>query len=241
MTKHKKIKSPIFVAVDTADLGRAKSIVQAVAPVTGAIKLGLEFFVRHGPDGVRHVLEGTDAALFLDLKLHDIPNTVAGAIASATTLAPAFITIHTAGGEAMMIAAREAAEATAKELKIPRPQILGVTVLTSLNDDDLRMMGHMTPTADQVRRLALLAQECKLDGLVCSPHEIRELRTLCGDDMILVCPGIRPKGSKNDDQKRTLTPAEAMANGANYLVMGRPITGADQPAVAANDALKSLK
>lgn len=236
-----KVKTPLFVAIDTADLAQARALAQAVAPITGAIKLGLEFFVHHGPEGIRKVLDGLDAALFLDLKLHDIPNTVAGAIAAATALRPAFITIHTAGGEAMMKAAVEAATETAKTLKIPRPCILGVTILTSLNDDDLRMMGHMTPTADQVRRLALLAQDCKLDGLVCSPHEIRELRTLCGEGMILVCPGIRPKGSKADDQKRTLTPAEAMANGANYLVMGRPITGADQPASAAQDALKSLK
>lgn len=240
MPKH-KIKSPLFVAVDTADIDQAKSIAQTVAPITGAIKLGLEFFVHHGPDGIRTVLDGLDAALFLDLKLHDIPNTVAGAISAATALRPTFITIHTAGGEAMMKAAMDAANETAKKLKITRPCILGVTILTSLNDADLKMMGHLTPVADQVRRLALLAQDCKLDGLVCSPHEIRDLRTLCGDQMILICPGIRPKGSKADDQKRTLTPAEAMANGANYLVMGRPITGANDAAAAAREALASLK
>jgi orotidine-5'-phosphate decarboxylase len=237
----RNIKTPLFVAIDTADIKRARALALAIAPVTHAIKLGLEFFVHHGPDGVRHVLDGLDVALFLDLKLHDIPNTVAGAVRSTCVLQPRFITVHTAGGESMMQTARETAEEEAKKLKITRPQILGVTVLTSLNDGDLKAMGHLTPTADQVRRLALLAQDCNLDGLVCSPHELRELRTLCGDAMQLVCPGIRPVGSKTDDQKRTLTPAEAMASGANYMVMGRPITGADDPAKAARDVLASLK
>lgn len=236
-----KNSSPLFVAIDTENLDQARQWAVAVAPVTGAIKLGLQFFVHHGPDGVRHVLRDLDVALFLDLKLHDIPNTVAGAVRSAAALAPTFITIHTSGGADMMLAAREAAMAASKDHKIARPRILGVTVLTSLNDDDMRMMGHMTPTTDQVRRYAMLAQENKIDGLVCSPQELRELRTLCGEGMILVCPGIRPLGSKKDDQKRTLTPAEAMANGANYMVMGRPITGADDPAKFAKDVLASLK
>ncbi|HCM83769.1 MAG TPA: orotidine-5'-phosphate decarboxylase, partial [Rhodospirillaceae bacterium] len=157
-----KIKTPLFVAIDTADLAQAKKIAQSVAPITGAIKLGLEFFVHHGPAGIRHVVDGLNVALFLDLKFHDIPNTVAGAVAAATTLRPTFLTVHTAGGEAMMMAAREAADETSRKLKIPRPLILGVTVLTSLNDDDLKMMGHMTPTTDQVRRFALLAQDCRI-------------------------------------------------------------------------------
>jgi len=237
----RKIKSPLFVAIDTSDDIQAKKLIRAVAPVTGAVKLGLEFFMRHGPDGVRRTLDEMDTALFLDVKLHDIPNTVAGAVASVVPLRPSFITIHTSGGEAMMQAAHGAAVETADKLGVARPLILGVTVLTSLSDSDLKMLGHLTPMTDQVRRLASLAQDCKLDGIVCSPHELRELRTLCGPDMILVCPGIRPKGAKADDQKRTLTPPEAIANGANYLVMGRPITGADDPALAARDVLEGLE
>ena len=141
----------------------------------------------------------------------------------------------------MMRAAQCAAVDAAGKLDVPRPLILGVTVLTSLEDDDLKIMGHLIPVADQVRRLASLAQDCKLDGIVCSPHELRELRTLCGNDFLLVCPGIRAKGAKQDDQKRTLTPAEAIAHGANYIVMGRPITGSADPAQAARDVLESLK
>ena len=235
------IKTPLFVAIDTADAAEARRLIEAVAPITGAIKMGLEFFVHNGPDGIRRALDKLDAALFLDLKLHDIPNTVAGAIASATALRPTFITVHTNGGEAMLRAARESAETAAAKLGVPRPLILGVTVLTSLTDADLKVMGHLVPLSDQVRRLALLAQDCHLDGIVCSPHELRELRTLCGKDITLLCPGIRPKGAKTDDQKRTLTPSEAMANGANYLVVGRPITGAQDPAAAAHDVLESLR
>jgi orotidine-5'-phosphate decarboxylase len=154
---------------------------------------------------------------------------------------PTFITIHAAGGDAMMRAAAEAAAEESAKLGAVRPKILGVTVLTSLSDDDLKIMGHLVPAADQVRRLASLAEDCGLDGVVCSPHELRELRTLCGKNFILMCPGIRPKGSKTDDQKRTLTPAEACAAGANYLVMGRPITGAKDPAAAAREVLESIK
>ena len=236
-----KIKTPLFVAIDTPDIKAARKLVQTVAPITGAIKLGLEFFVHNGPDGIRQVLDGLSAALFLDLKLHDIPNTVAGAMRAAVALRPTFITLHAAGGEVMMRAAVKAAMEEAEKLGVPRPKILGVTVLTSLTDDDLKIMGHLIPAADQVRRLASLAQDCGLDGVVCSPHEIRELRTLCGKTFTLVCPGIRPKGSKTDDQKRTLTPPEACAAGANYLVMGRPITGAKDPAAAAREVLASIK
>lgn len=236
-----KIKTPLFVAIDTADEKLARQLAVQTAPVTSGIKLGLEFFMQHGPEGVRRLLKGLDVALFLDLKLHDIPNTVMGAMKSVVELRPTFITVHTMGGEVMMRSAIKAADEAARKLGVPRPLILGVTVLTSLEDTDLKMMGHMTPLADQARRLASLAQDCKLDGVVCSPHEIRELRTLCGKGMILVCPGVRPKGTKNDDQKRTLTPAEAMANGADYLVMGRPITGAPNPAEAAREILASLK
>jgi len=236
-----KSKTPLFVAIDTPDIKTARRLAEAVVPVTGAIKLGLEFFVHHGPDGVRQVMTGLNAALFLDLKLHDIPNTVAGAIRSAVAMHPTFITIHAAGGDAMMRAAAEAAAEESAKLGAPRPKILGVTVLTSLSDDDLKIMGHLVPAADQVRRLASLAEDCGLDGVVCSPHELRELRTLCGKNFILMCPGIRPKGSKTDDQKRTLTPAEACAAGANYLVMGRPITGAKDPAAAAREVLESIK
>ncbi len=234
-----KPHSPVFVAIDTTDIAAAKQLIDSIAPITGAIKLGLEFFTAHGPQ-VAAELTPPKTALFLDIKLHDIPNTVAGAITAACKLAPYCITIHTSGGEAMLKTARDAADAAAVKLKVPRPKLMGVTVLTSLLDDDLKVIGQITPVDNQVRRLALLAQDCGLDGVICSPHELRDLRTLCGPDFMLISPGIRLAGANNDDQRRVMSPGEALAAGADYLVIGRPITGAQDPAQAAADILASL-
>ncbi|MFO1058921.1 MAG: orotidine-5'-phosphate decarboxylase [Dongiaceae bacterium] len=217
----------IFVAVDTPALGPAKDLGRALAGRVEGLKLGLEFFVAKGPAGVR-AMAGLGLPIFLDLKLHDIPNTVAGAVRSAAALAPALLTLHAAGGPAMLRAARDAAA----EAPQP-PRLVAVTVLTSLDEGDLAATGQRGPALDQVRRLAGLAQQAGLAGVVCSPLEIAPLRADCGPDFLLVVPGIRPAGAASGDQKRVMTPAEAAAAGASVLVVGRPITGAADPPAAA--------
>lgn len=222
-------RNPILCAVDTPDLARARTIVAATVGLVGGIKLGLEFFAAHGPQGIREMAAG-QAAVFLDLKLHDIPNTVAGAVRAAAALEPLLLTVHCGGGAAMMRAAADAATATAQRRRM---KIIGVTVLTSLDEGDLASVGQSGPVADQVRRLALLAQASGLDGIVCSPHEVASLRAACGPDFLLVVPGIRPAGAAQGDQKRVMGPRDALDAGADYLVIGRPITEAADPAEAA--------
>src|SRR5690349_14532809 len=229
-------RNPIFCAIDTTDVARAGRLARALGAggAVGGIKLGLEFFVANGPRGIAEVLpDGAD--LFLDLKLHDIPNTVAGAVRAASALAPYLLTVHCAGGAAMMRAAADAAAAasTTGDRPARRTRVIGVTVLTSLDDSDLAATGQRGPAADQARRLALLARESGLDGVVCSPHEVAMLRAECGPGFLLVVPGIRPTGAALGDQKRVMTPAEAVAAGADHLVIGRPITEAPDPAAAA--------
>ena len=228
-------KNPIFCAIDTPDLAQAKSLAQAVRSVV-SIKLGLEFFTAHGPRAVREV--APREAVFLDLKLHDIPNTVAGAVRAAAAVDPAFLTIHAAGGAAMMKAAVEAAKDGKGQRKI---KLLGVTVLTSFDEGDLEATGQRGPIAEQARRLALLARECGLDGAVCSPREVAQLRAACGPDFILVVPGIRPLGATLGDQKRVSAPRATIDAGADYLVIGRPITEAPDPGAAARALLAQLK
>ncbi len=231
--------NPLFCAIDTVDLARARSLAQQLTGLVGGIKLGKEFFTCHGPQGVREVARGLP--LFLDLKFHDIPNTVAGGVrAAVTTMAPRMITVHAAGGPAMLKAAAEAATEAAETCRVPRPLILGVTVLTSLDDADLRAVGVAATASEQARRLAALAIDSGLDGVICSPHEIADLRAICGRDFKLVVPGIRPAGSAAGDQKRVMTPAAAIAAGADYLVIGRPITEADDPAAATRTILAGL-
>ncbi len=222
--------NPVFVSIDTTAVDTARTLAQGLAGLVGGVKLGLEFFVAQGPAGVRAVLGGdSEVPFFLDLKLHDIPNTVGAGVRAALPLKPAFMTIHTSGGPAMMRAAAEAAAAGGAG----RPRILGVTVLTSLDDGDLEAVGQSTPVAAQVERLARLARDCGLDGVVCSPNEVAALRAACGPDFILMVPGIRPAWSAVNDQKRIMTPAQAMAAGASQLVIGRPITADPTPADAA--------
>ncbi len=226
--------NPIFCAIDTTDIDKAKRTIGAVAPYVGGIKLGLEFFVHHGAEGVKRVMpEGTP--LFLDLKFHDIPNTVAGAVRALRDLNIFMTTIHAGGGEAMMRAAKESAA------KLPtNPKVLGVTILTSLEEKDMEPLGVQLSVAHQVERLATLAKTSGLDGIVCSPHEVANLRKKLGADFALVIPGIRPAGAAAGDQKRIMTPKEAMDAGASYLVIGRPITEAADPAKAAEEILKTL-
>ena len=222
----------LFVAVDTPDRDRASALVRTLGDNVGGIKLGLEFFAAEGPDGVRAVMAGGQP-LFLDLKLHDIPNTVAGAVRSALSLKPAFMTVHTSGGPAMMRAAADAAAGS-------NCRLLGVTVLTSLDDADLSRVGQQGPALAQVRRLALLARESGLNGIVCAPHEVAAVRAETGPGFAIVVPGIRPAWAEAGDQKRAMSPAQAMAAGADHLVVGRPITGAADPAEAARRILAEI-
>ena len=231
--------NPLLCAIDTADLARAQALASAVAGVAGGIKLGLEFFAAHGPAGVEQVA-GATTPLFLDLKLHDIPNTVAGAVRAAAALEPLLLTLHIAGGPGMMEAARNAADLVASQGK-RRVKLLGVTVLTSLDDGDLAAVGQRGPVGEQVQRLALLARDSGLDGVVCAPVEVAALRQLCGPDFLLVVPGIRPAGSESGDQKRVMGPRAAIQAGADYLVVGRPITEAAHPSAAAQAILNELR
>lgn len=216
----------IFVAIDRNTRDEAAADLARLGTEGYAVKLGLEFFVAQGPDGVRSVAGARP--LFLDLKLHDIPNTVAGGVRAAAACRPLFLTIHASGGSAMMRAAAEAA----KDSGAPRPALLGITVLTSLDASDLDEVGQRGPVGDQAERLALLARKAGLDGVVCSPHEIALLRKACGPGFKLVVPGIRPAWAEAGDQKRIMTPAEAVALGADHLVIGRPITQAADPKAA---------
>jgi orotidine-5'-phosphate decarboxylase len=214
----------IIAAIDTGDAARAQVLSEAVASCCGLLKIGLELFCAMGPPAVARPVP-----VFLDLKLHDIPNTVAGAVRSLLPLAPAMLTLHASGGAAMISAARDAAERAGAA----RPMLLAVTVLTSMDAAALRETGVADDPAAQVLRLARMAMAAGADGLVCSPREVAMLRDALGEAPFLVVPGVRPTGSDAGDQARTATPAEAVAAGADWIVIGRPITGAADPAAAA--------
>lgn len=227
-------KDRILVGIDTPDRGVAIGLAERLGDAVGGIKLGLEFYNAQGPDGVRAVAGTTP--LFLDLKYHDIPNTVAGAVRSAVAACrPMMLNIHASGGLAMMQAAVEANRETAASVGVAPPRLIAVTVLTSLDDGDLEAVGQRGPAGAQALRLARLAQDAGCDGVVCSPLEIAAIRRACGPGFLLVVPGIRPAGSAGDDQKRVMTPGRAVAEGADWVVIGRPITRADDPATVARE------
>lgn len=232
--------NPIICAVDTTDVPKAQELAEALAGNVGALKLGLEFFTANGATGVRQIAS-QNFPIFLDLKFHDIPNTVAKAIKATAGIDTFMMTVHTTGGRAMLRAAIDASMEVADTTGKERPLIIAVTVLTSLDQDDLGIIGFKDKLTDQVKRLADLAQSAGLDGVVCSPQEITALREQCGGDFKLVVPGIRPEGSARGDQKRTMTPKEALQKGADYLVIGRPITEAADPKTAAQAIYVSLK
>lgn len=232
--------NPLFCALDTADLDAALTLAHALKNVVGGFKLGLEFFCAHGPAGVRRVA-ALEAPIFVDLKLHDIPNTVQGAMRAVMPLAPAIVTVHASGGLAMLQSAVDAAADEAEKLDVKRPWVVGVTVLTSLDAGDLEALSITGSTHRVAARLARLAERAGCDGAVCAPHEISTLRSTVGEQFKLIVPGIRPKGADPDDQKRVLTPQEAVAAGADYIVVGRPITRADSPERAAKTILDSLE
>lgn len=223
----RRFANPVFVALDTPDLPRALELAAAVRPHVGGLKIGLEFLTALGPDAVSRIV-ALGLPVFADTKFHDIPNTVAGASRAIARLGVAMFNVHASGGEAMMRAAKDAANAIDPDVKV-----IAVTVLTSLADADLQAAGQSVPASVQVKRLAALAQASGLDGVVCSPQEIALVRKTCGRDFLIVTPGIRPAGAGLADQRRVLTPAEAVRAGADILVIGRPVTGARDPAQAA--------
>jgi orotidine-5'-phosphate decarboxylase len=215
-------KAPIILAVDTSDLEVAKSWISLTAEHISVFKLGLEFFLNFGAEGVRAVTENSDAKIFLDLKLHDIPNTVAHAARSAATLNPFFLTVHASGGSAMIQAAVQAA---------PQTKITAVTVLTSMSESDVDAVGFRDGSLKSATRLAQLAVAAGASAIVCSPLETAAIRQAIGNQPLIITPGVRPISMVGkDDQTRTMTPSEAIAAGANYVVIGRPITGAWEPA-----------
>jgi orotidine-5'-phosphate decarboxylase len=234
------MQNPIIVALDLPTSEQAVALAEQVAPAVGAFKIGKELFTAAGPDIVRRI-RATGASVFLDLKFHDIPNTVAKAVAVAVRLDVQMLTIHTSGGPAMMRAAEESAQKTALQCGRAAPLVLGVTVLTSMDGNELSAIGCDSNVGRQVERLAKLAVDSGLRGLVCSPLEIADLRQMLPEHVQLVTPGIRTGTEKADDQKRTLSPREAMDAGANWLVIGRPITAAPNPREAAEKILASLK
>ena len=221
---------PIYVAIDTPDLDRARAIAAKVRAHVGGIKLGLEFYSANGPDGVR-AMAALDLPVFLDLKLHDIPNTVAKAVQALHPLAPAILTVHAAGGRAMMEDAKAAAPSGTK--------VVGVTVLTSLDEDDLAAIGLARDAHGQVTRLTGLAREAGLDGVVCSGAEVAAAKKAWPDGFFVV-PGVRPADASAGDQKRVVTPRQALDAGASILVVGRPITQAADPDQAARAIAATL-
>jgi orotidine-5'-phosphate decarboxylase len=222
----------LIVALDTPDIAQARAWAEAVGPSCGMVKLGLEFFSANGPAGLAQV---TRDPVFLDLKLQDIPHTVAGAVRALLPLKPALLTLHAGGGAAMIAAAREAVDRAGSATRL-----LAVTVLTSMDAAALNDVGVTSAPLEQVLRLGRLAMFAGAHGLVCSAHEVAALRHVLGDGPVLVVPGIRPSGAALGDQARTMTPVQAVAAGADYIVVGRPVTGAADPAAAAAEIAASI-
>jgi orotidine-5'-phosphate decarboxylase len=233
--------NPVLVALDVASAREALALADGLRGSVGGFKIGKQLFTAEGPSMVRSLAERGDR-VFLDLKFHDIPNTVAGATSAAVATGAWMVNVHASGGTAMMRAAAAAAAETAARLSRGRPLVIGVTVLTSLDDAALRATGVVRGLREQVVHLARLAQDAGLDGVVASPLEIADIRAACGPDFTIVTPGIRPASQAGtDDQARTLGPAEAVEAGAHFLVIGRPITSAPDPRAAADRIAEEIR
>ncbi len=224
--------APVAVALDAPDLETAAAWADAVTPYVSTVKVGLELYCRYGPDVVATVRGGSGVDLFLDLKLHDIPATVAGAVQAMSMLRPTYLTVHAVGGAAMIRAAVDAA---------PDICIAAVTVLTSLGEADLDALGMAGPSLDAARRLSVLAVGAGARALVCSPHEVAAVRAEVGAEITLITPGVRPAGAAAHDQARVATPRAALDAGADLLVIGRPITAARDPGAAAQSLARELR
>ncbi|MEV0592718.1 orotidine-5'-phosphate decarboxylase [Nonomuraea cavernae] len=224
--------APIAVALDAPDLETAARWAALVTPHVSTVKVGLELYLRYGPDVIASVRGASGVSVFLDLKLHDIPNTVAGAARAVSRLRPAILTVHATGGPAMIRAAVDAA---------PHTQIAAVTVLTSLSEADLGSIGLIGPADDAVRRLAAMSVDAGATALVCSPNEVAAVRSEVGPGITLITPGVRPTGADTQDQARVATPEQALADGADLLVIGRPITASPDPGAAAAAVAAALR
>jgi orotidine-5'-phosphate decarboxylase len=233
------VEDKIIIALDVGT--KAEALALAIElPEARVFKVGMELFTAEGPALLEEVA-GLGKKAFLDLKYHDIPNTAAGAVRSAVRLGVHMLTLHASGGREMLRRAVEAARSEADSTGRPRPILLGVTVLTSLKDEQLRELGCASPVSEQVLRLARLAGESGVDGVVCSPHEIEVIKRELGREFLVVTPGIRPAWAATQDQKRVMTPAEAVLRGADYMVIGRPVTGAPSPRDAFALIVRELK
>ena len=226
-------KKKIIVALDTIDISQALALTKLI-PDVGAFKLGLEYFCANGPEGINKISE-TGIKIFLDLKFHDIPNTVAGAIKASLNMEPYMMTVHLSGGYNMLHRTMEEVKEYCAKNSLKIPLILGVSVLTSIDDNDFTSLGLIGKVEDQVIRLAKLAKDADLDGMVCSAKELKRVKKKMGKNLILVTPGIRPAGGIMNDQKRITTPSQAISDGADFLVIGRPITEAIDPVQALNN------
>lgn len=229
------MKSPVIVAIDYPEKESALALIRQLDPALCRVKIGKEMFTRFGPALVESCMNlGFD--VFLDLKFHDIPNTVAGACRSGADLGVWMMNVHASGGRRMMEAAREAVDKADNS-----PLLIAVTILTSLSEEELREIGYQGSAEENVRRLADLAQQSGMDGVVCSPREASVLREERGPDFQLITPGVRPAGADVGDQRRVMTPRDAMEAGSSYLVIGRPITGASDPLLALREIVDSLR
>ena len=233
-------QNQLIVALDVENSAAANKLVATLSDIVKWFKVGKQLFTAVGPVSVT-LLREAEKHIFLDLKFHDIPNTVAGAVAAGTQIGADMINLHASGGLEMMRAAAETAEKQAAKLGIPKPTLLGVTILTSVDQVSFQSdFGTQRKLGDQVAYLAELAQQAGLDGVVASPLEIELIRQVCGNDFVIVTPGVRPAWASSNDQQRVTTPAEAIDAGANYIVVGRPITASDNPREAARRILQEI-
>ena len=235
---NKPARDRIIIPLDVSSAEEAAGIVTRLKGRVGMFKVGLQLYTAAGPDAVRRIT-GLGERVFLDLKLHDIPNTVARAAAEAARLGVAMLDFHLGGGARMVTAAREAVDAAGLRAE-DRPILLGITVLTSFDQDDLRSVGVSDMVEDQVTRLARLGRAAGLDGVVASPHEVAAIRAACGQAFVIVTPGIRPAGASRGDQRRVMTPGEAIAAGSDYLVIGRPILESANPVAAVEEVVREI-
>jgi orotidine-5'-phosphate decarboxylase len=230
----------LIVALDVAGIDQLRALVDKLGDQVVYYKVGMELFYSAGPAAIEY-LRQQGKEVFLDLKLHDIPNTVAQSAKALTRLGASMFNVHASGGYSMMKAAAEAVAETAQVLKVDRPKLIAVTILTSMNDNEWKALGQTTPIAEQVVLLAKLAKEAGLDGVVASPQEAPLIRKACGSEFLIVTPGVRPAGSAINDQSRVATPSGALTAGASHLVIGRPITAAADPQAAAQAILREME
>jgi len=230
----------LIVAIDVNTMEKVQQLVEALGDSVSYYKVGMELFYSVGSQVITYLrAQGKD--VFLDLKLHDIPNTVGQSLAALTELGVSMLNVHASGGPAMMASAAHAVKNKADSMGIQRPKLIAVTVLTSINSDEWHALGYHLDLSAQVVHLARLAQSAGLDGVVASPQEAKQICAACGDDFIIVTPGIRPKGAAINDQSRIASPASALKNGAHHLVIGRPITAAQDPRQAAQTILQEMR